>query len=115
MDLRQSPSHNIFTREIYFTKGVVMDRERVSIEVNVRITCPQPEAESLLEALKDLQRSSRQETGNLKFNILRSCNQPGDFLLTEEFEDEAAIATHRASSHFRRFKETTAPLRLMIE
>jgi len=92
-----------------------MNWKQSSIGVYVRIRCEEAEAESLLSALRGLQHSSRQEPGNLTFDILRSRDQPSDFLLVEKFVDEAAVAAHRASSHFRSFKEATASLRLALE
>lgn len=92
-----------------------MNQQRQSIGVHLRITCAPPEAESLLSALQDLQRLSREEPGNRMFDILQSSEHAGGFLVLEEFENEAALATHRASNHFRRFKEATASLRLTIE
>lgn len=92
-----------------------MKPERLSIGVHLRITCAQSQAESLLGALQDLQRFSRDEPGNRTFEILRSHDDAGGFLLIEEFEDEAAVAAHRASRHFRSFKEVTASLSLTIE
>lgn len=80
------------------------------IGVYLRIECEQRQAERLLCALDELQQATRREAGNLRFDILQSSNQPGTFLLIEEFVNEAAIASHRTSSHFRRFKEATASL-----
>lgn len=92
-----------------------MKPERRSIGVHLRITCAQPQAENLLGALQELKLLSREEPGNRRFEILRSCDHAGGFLLIEEFEDDDAVAAHRASSHFRRFKEVTATLGLTIE
>jgi quinol monooxygenase YgiN len=92
-----------------------MNQQRRSIGVHLRITCAPLEAERLLSALHDLQRLSRAEPGNRMFDILQSCEHAGGFLVIEEFEDEAALAAHRASNHFRCFKEATASLRLTIE
>lgn len=92
-----------------------MNQQRRSIGVHLRITCGPLEAERLLSALRDLQRLSRGEPGNRMFDILQSSEHAGGFLVIEEFENEAALAAHRASNHFRRFKEATASLRLTIE
>jgi quinol monooxygenase YgiN len=92
-----------------------MNQQRQSIGVHLRITCGPLEAESLLSALQDLQRLSRREAGNRMFDILQSSEHAGGFLVIEEFENEAALAAHRASDHFRRFKEATASLSLTIE
>ncbi|WP_236759364.1 MULTISPECIES: putative quinol monooxygenase [unclassified Agrobacterium] len=113
--LRQSRLHNIFVSEIYFTQGDHMNQQRRSIGVHLRMTCAPLEADSLLSALQDLQRLSREEPGNRMFDILQCCEHAGGFLVLEEFENGAALATHRASDHFRRFKEATASLTLTIE
>jgi quinol monooxygenase YgiN len=99
----------------FIAKGDHMNQQRRSIGVHLRITCAPLEAERLLSALQDLQRISRREPGNRMFDILQSSEHAGGFLVLEEFEDEAAVAAHRASDHFRCFKEATASLSLTIE
>lgn len=43
---------------------------------------------------------SRNETGCRTYLVHRSKEQPNRFFLYEQYDDEAALAAHRASPHF---------------
>lgn len=92
-----------------------MKQESALIWVYLRMECVQQQASGLLRALEDLQWATRQEAGNLSFDILQSQDQPGSLLLVEAFVDEAAVQAHRATPHFRQFKEATAGLTLVVD
>jgi quinol monooxygenase YgiN len=53
--------------------------------------------------LRTLVTASRAEPGCLAFDLHRSADQPGDFFLHEIWRDEAALADHRQTPHFRRW------------
>jgi quinol monooxygenase YgiN len=59
----------------------------------MRISCTPSQTETPSEALLALQRETRQEHGNVSFEILRAAGQPVSSLLLEAFEDEEALAT----------------------
>jgi quinol monooxygenase YgiN len=54
-------------------------------------------------ALEKLARSSRQESGCLKYLANRNLEDPRVFLLYEEYIDEQAYQAHAESGHFKRF------------
>lgn len=56
-------------------------------------------AESLLRELRDL---AVKEPGVLQFEVGRSNDNPNVFALWEVYRDEAAVAAHRATEHFKR-------------
>jgi quinol monooxygenase YgiN len=57
--------------------------------------------------LEDLLRSmiapSREEPGNLRYDLWREAAEPGHFVLDELYVDEDAVASHRVSAHFKNY------------
>lgn len=57
--------------------------------------------------LEDLLRSmvepSRSEPGNLRYDLWQETEGQRRFVLDELYVDEAAVASHRASPHFRNY------------
>jgi quinol monooxygenase YgiN len=56
-------------------------------------------AEAMLRELRD---ASRREDGVVAFEVARSHERPNVFALWEEYSDQAALAAHVASEHFKR-------------
>jgi quinol monooxygenase YgiN len=60
--------------------------------------------ESELEALlRGMIAPSRAEPGNLRYDLWQDIDGPHRFVLDELYRDEAAVASHRASSHFQSY------------
>jgi len=53
---------------------------------------------------------SRKEAGVIQFDLLQQSDAPTKFMLYEVYQDEAAIAAHRATAHFKRWVEFGVPL-----
>ena len=53
--------------------------------------------------------ASVREPGNLRFDVLRSVEDPSHFLLYEVYESEEAAAAHKNTLHYIRWRETVAP------
>ena len=47
---------------------------------------------------------SRKEPGNLRFDVVRSVDNPTRFALYEVYRDDAAVQAHRATSHFAKWR-----------
>ncbi|HEY1269784.1 MAG TPA: putative quinol monooxygenase [Candidatus Binatia bacterium] len=47
--------------------------------------------------------ASRAEPGNLQYDLWRDHADAGRFVLMELYKDEAAVAAHRASAHFKNY------------
>ncbi|GAC1309767.1 MAG: hypothetical protein NVSMB21_16740 [Vulcanimicrobiaceae bacterium] len=63
-------------------------------------------AETLARAeghLRDLIAPTRAEPGCRTYEIFRAKDDPHAFLFFEQYDDEAALDAHRASTHFERF------------
>ncbi|SEJ65863.1 Quinol monooxygenase YgiN [Sphingobium sp. AP50] len=57
-------------------------------------------ASALLSLLEPLLAASRAEPGNVRWDVWQDQADPNRFLLDELYEDDAAVAAHRASPHF---------------
>jgi autoinducer 2-degrading protein len=52
---------------------------------------------------------ARTEPGNLRFDVLRSQDDPHHFILDEVYRDQAAIAAHRETPHFKAWAAAVEP------
>lgn len=55
-------------------------------------------------------RSTRQEPGNIRFDLLRDETDPSAFYLLEIFTDAAAAAAHKQTAHYLTWREAVAGL-----
>ena len=51
--------------------------------------------------LHELSRKVREEPGNLQFVVHRSCEDPNEFLLYEQYSSEEAFREHQRTAHFK--------------
>jgi autoinducer 2-degrading protein len=54
--------------------------------------------------------ASVKEPGCRQFDVLFENSDPHHVFLYEVYDDETALEAHRATAHFKRFRETTAPM-----
>ena len=54
--------------------------------------------------------NSRKEPGNVRFDVLRDNKNPTQFVLYEVYRDEADAAAHKETEHYKKWKETVAPM-----
>ena len=47
---------------------------------------------------------SRKEPGNLRFDVVRSVDNPTLFRLYEVYHDEAAVRAHQATAHYAKWR-----------
>ena len=59
--------------------------------------------ERVEQTLLALAAEARREPGCRAFRPTRSVADPREFLIYEEYDDEAALEAHSASEHFRRY------------
>ena len=52
---------------------------------------------------------SVKESGNLRFDLLRSDDNPARFVLYEAYENENSAAAHKETTHYLKWRETVAP------
>lgn len=76
----------------------------VSVTIHVK---PHHLAE-FIEATLDNARNTRQEPGNLRFDVSQAVDDPGRFLLYEAYLSEDDFKAHQQTEHYHRWRETVA-------
>jgi quinol monooxygenase YgiN len=68
---------------------------------------PNTEAPALLQKLAD---ASRQEAGNLRFDVLQHTQRANHFTVVEHWQSQTALDAHVAAAHTREYRDALAPL-----
>ena len=67
-----------------------------------------------VEAFEEITRynheNSRKEPGNVRFDVLHGNKDPNKFILYEVFRDQEAAAAHKETEHYKKWRETVAPM-----
>jgi (4S)-4-hydroxy-5-phosphonooxypentane-2,3-dione isomerase len=77
--------------------------------VNVHVHVMPEHREEFIEVILDNARNTVQEPGNLRFDVLQHADDPNRFVLYEVYQDEAALAAHKATAHYARFSASANP------
>ena len=59
------------------------------------------QSDTVLSILTEVSKKSREEEGNLIYNIHQSNSAKNSLMLYEVYKDESAVAAHRSSEHFQ--------------
>lgn len=59
------------------------------------------QSEKIEAILRELAKKVRQEPGNLQFDVHRSCDDPNEFMLYEQYKNEQAFLEHQQTPHFK--------------
>ncbi len=62
-----------------------------------------------IQASTENHMESVKEPGNLRFDLLRSDDNPARFVLYEAYENESAATAHKETAHYLKWRETVAP------
>lgn len=65
--------------------------------------------EPFIEASRLNHESSLKEAGNIRFDIIQKADDPSSFVFYEVFKDEQAIADHKKTAHYLRWRQTVEP------
>jgi autoinducer 2-degrading protein len=68
------------------------------------------EMAKFIEAVKENGANAVKEPGCREFNISVLANRPNHVFLYEVYDNEAALNTHRATEHFKKYLATTASM-----
>ena len=68
------------------------------------------EMAKFIEAIKENGANAVKEPGCREFNISVLANRPNHVFLYEVYDNEAALNTHRATEHFKKYLATTASM-----
>lgn len=64
---------------------------------------------AFVEATRDNHLATRQEPGNLRFDVLQKEDGSSQFFLYEAYRTAEDFAAHQRTPHYLRWKETVAP------
>lgn len=74
--------------------------------VHVRV---RPEhADDFIEATRTNHEASIREPGNLRFDVLRSADEPDRFLIYELYRDAESAAAHKETAHYLAWRAQVA-------
>lgn len=78
------------------------------IATTVMVTVKKEHIEEFInESILNHQESIK-ESGNLRFDILQSLENPAYFLFYEAYETQESAAAHKTTAHYTRWKNTVA-------
>lgn len=66
--------------------------------------------DAFIAATRENHENSIQEPGNFRFDILQDANDPGKFILYEVYETEKAVAAHKETPHYFKWRDTVADM-----
>ena len=66
--------------------------------------------QEFIEASLDNAVNTRKEPLNLRFDVLQCKDNPNQFFLYEVYKDENGFASHKETDHYKRWRETVAPM-----
>ena len=84
----------------------------MTLRVVARIKAKPDTVEEVREALSGLVAPTRSEPGCIVYELLQNREDPTDFTFVEDWENEAALASHAVSEHI---KTTRAKLEAIVE
>lgn len=64
--------------------------------------------DAFVAATLENRNNSVKEPGNLRFDILRDAGNPAKFVFYEAFESEEAVAAHKETAHYQKWRDTVA-------
>jgi quinol monooxygenase YgiN len=76
------------------------------LQVTVRVK-PEHAAEFVDAAITNATRSAKDEPGCLRFDVIRDRDDPNCLYFFEVYQDDAALAVHRLTPHFKAYFEKT--------
>jgi len=76
--------------------------------VSVTVFVSEPHVREFIDATLDNARNTRQESGNVRFDVCQAVDDPTRFLLYEVYRSADAFKAHQQTEHYLRWRETVA-------
>ena len=76
----------------------------------IRVYVKTEAAEAFERVTVENHKGSIAEPGVLRFDVLKSAERPGEYLLYEVYADEKATADHRETPHYKNWNEAVRPM-----
>lgn len=64
--------------------------------------------DDFIKATKANHKGTRQESGNVRFDVLQAADDPARFFLYEVYEDKESFSEHQKTKHYLKWRETVA-------
>lgn len=78
--------------------------------VCVRVHVIAEHVDAFITATLENARGTRQEPGNLRFDVLQWVEDPCRFTLYEAYSDEAGFKAHQQTAHYLSWRAAVAPM-----
>lgn len=76
--------------------------------VSVTVHVAEGRAREFIEATLENARNTRQEPGNVRFDVLQADDEPARFLLYECYRTKDDFARHQQTEHYLRWRQAVA-------
>ncbi len=94
---------------VYLNSRFILFRLITMIATIVHVEVIPQHVEDFIEATKANHLLSINEPGNLRFDVLQLSDNPTQFALYEAYENEAAVAAHKETSHYLEWRDKVTP------
>ena len=64
---------------------------------------------AFIDATRENHEHSIKEKGNLRFDIIQDANDPTKFALYEGYDSEQAVAAHKETAHYFKWRDMVTP------
>jgi autoinducer 2-degrading protein len=78
--------------------------------VHVDVAVVPDQLDAFLAATQENAVASRDEPGIVRFDVLSDRAKPTHVVLVEIYRDEAAVAAHKDTAHYQRWRDTVAAM-----
>ncbi|CAH1215389.1 putative quinol monooxygenase [Paenibacillus sp. JJ-223] len=78
------------------------------IIIHAHLSVKPDQEQAFLAAAKELVAATRQEEGNISYTLVKHTEQEHQYIMVEQWKDEAATQAHNASAHFQGFVQQAA-------
>jgi autoinducer 2-degrading protein len=76
--------------------------------VGVNVFVKEEKVDAFVEAILENARQTRQEPGNVRFDVLQCRDDPARFMLYEVYDSEEGFKAHQQTEHYMKWRETVA-------
>jgi len=80
------------------------------VYVFTHVDVPPPRKDECITMLKKLADASRQDAGNLRFDVVQQTNRPNHFTVIEVWRNRKAFDGHVQAAHVRDFRDQLTPM-----
>ncbi len=78
--------------------------------VSVTVVAKPEMTKSFIQATLDNARNTRQEPGNVRFDVLQAESAPNEFLLYEAYHTADDFVAHQQTEHYLKWREEVADM-----